>query len=130
LINAFVRILVQMKSSAQNKPQDWAKVIRGGCESELQSDCGTVTKGEGRILAGLYAREDKLSAKWGGSLMPSIDRLAAAMTSLPSVVRVYDVDPRRLWQGVVVSNGNLIASLTTANDRYLCHATPRSMWRS
>ena len=35
--------------------------VARGCEKELTSYCSNVTPGEGRILACMYAHEDKLS---------------------------------------------------------------------
>ena len=40
-----------------------ADQVREGCKAELESYCKQVTPGEGRLLACLYAFEDKLSAR-------------------------------------------------------------------
>ncbi|MDH3279693.1 MAG: cysteine rich repeat-containing protein [Gammaproteobacteria bacterium] len=39
------------------------ETVAQGCEKELQSYCAKVTPGKGRVLACLYAHEDKLSGR-------------------------------------------------------------------
>ena len=40
------------------------ETVAKGCEKELTTYCSEVTLGEGRVLACLYAHNDKLSGKW------------------------------------------------------------------
>jgi hypothetical protein len=43
--------------------QNLVESVVNGCKAELDTYCKDVTPGEGRILACLYARNDKLSGK-------------------------------------------------------------------
>ena len=43
--------------------EDLVKSVQEGCKKELESYCKEVTPGEGRVLACLYAYEDKLSGR-------------------------------------------------------------------
>jgi hypothetical protein len=43
--------------------------VLDGCNSELAQYCAEVTPGEGRLLACLYAHEDKLSGQCERALM-------------------------------------------------------------
>ena len=43
--------------------QSLIETVANGCKVEIETYCSQVTPGEGRILACLYAHEDKLSAK-------------------------------------------------------------------
>ena len=99
---------------AQDDTAQWAKYIQSHCGKELKTHCGGITKGQGRILACLYAREDKLSAKCGNAVMNSVERLGVALGALANVIRVCEPDTRRLCNGVVAGNGNLVGCLATA----------------
>jgi len=99
---------------AQDDGAQWAKYIQSNCGKELKAHCSGITKGQGRILACLYAREDKLSAKCGNAVMNSVERLGMALGALGNVVRVCEPDTRRLCNGVVAGNGNLIGCLAQA----------------
>jgi hypothetical protein len=99
---------------AQDDKQQWARYIQGHCGKELKQLCTGVRQGEGRILACLYAREDKLSARCGNAVMGSLERLGAALGALANVQRVCESDARRLCNGVMAGNGNLIGCLSQA----------------
>jgi hypothetical protein len=56
--------------------------VKEGCKAELDSYCKQVTPGEGRILACLYAFEDKLSARCDYALYDAATRLERAVAAL------------------------------------------------
>lgn len=59
--------------------------VANGCESELTGYCSQVTPGEGRILACLYAHEDKLSGRCEYALYDAaaqLERFIGALTYL------------------------------------------------
>src|SRR5262249_59006537 len=56
--------------------------VKEGCKAELESHCKGVTPGEGRLLACLYAFEDKLSARCDYALYDASVRLERAVTAL------------------------------------------------
>src|SRR5688572_2874196 len=101
---------------AQDDPAQWARYIQGHCGKELKAHCSGVTKGQGRILSCLYAREDKLSARCGNAVMSSLERLGAALGALANVQRVCESDARRLCNGVMAGNGNLMGCLAQAKS--------------
>ena len=110
---------------AQDRPQDFAGMLKTDCAMEIAKLCGDVAGGEGRLLACLYSREDKLSEQCGTSVMMSLERLGIALGALASVVRVCQSDALRLCHGKIAGNGNLVGCLT--NSRPLvsaqCNAT-------
>ena len=53
-----------------------------GCKTELETHCKGVTPGEGRLLACLYAYEDKLSSRCDYALYDAAARLDQAVTAL------------------------------------------------
>ena len=56
--------------------------VKEGCKAELESYCKGVTPGEGRLLACLYAFEDKLSARCDYALYDAAMRLERAVATL------------------------------------------------
>jgi hypothetical protein len=56
--------------------------VKDGCRAELASYCKDVTAGEGRLLACLYAFEDKLSSRCDYALYDASSRLEHAVAAL------------------------------------------------
>ena len=111
---ALLAAALPQTARAQDDPAQWQRYIQGHCGKELKSLCSGVTKGQGRILSCLYAREDKLSARCGNAVMNSLERLGAALGALANVQRVCESDARRLCNGVMAGQGNLIGCLSQA----------------
>jgi len=57
-----------------------------GCQKELTTFCKDITPGEGRILACLYAFQDKLSPRCEYALYDSASQLDRVLTNLSFVV--------------------------------------------
>ena len=62
--------------------EELLKSVKDGCEKELGSYCKEVTPGEGRVLACLYAFEDKLSPRCEYALYDASAQLQHAVASL------------------------------------------------
>ena len=60
--------------------------VAEGCRLEIDSHCSDVTPGEGRILACLYAYEDKLSGKCEYALYDAADQLERFLSDMTYVV--------------------------------------------
>lgn len=58
--------------------------VAKGCEKELKEFCAKVTPGEGRVLACLYAYQDKLSARCEYGLYDAGAQLEHAVAALPT----------------------------------------------
>ena len=54
-----------------------------GCKTELENYCKDVTPGEGRVIACIYAHEDKLSDRCENALYDSAQQLENAWQHLP-----------------------------------------------
>ena len=63
------------------EPESHGQVVEG-CKTELETHCKGVTPGEGRLLACLYAYEDKLSSRCDYALYDAAARLDQAVTAL------------------------------------------------
>ena len=66
---------------SQVSPKTYATAIKSGCADELARLCKDVVGGDGRLLACLYAHEDKLSDSCGTVVMSSLERLGIALGS-------------------------------------------------
>ena len=82
------------------------------CGTEIKSQCEGVKEGGGRLLACLYAREGKLSADCGNVVAVSIERLGVVLGAFANVVRICEGDAKRVCNGVVAGNGNLVGCLS------------------
>jgi hypothetical protein len=82
-----------LPGAAQTPAQDVTAVMQGqlsaqvleGCSSELAQYCAKVTRGEGRLLACLYAYGDKLSGQCDRALYDAAARLQRAISAVTYV---------------------------------------------
>lgn len=96
---------------------DYQQLMQDNCPTEIASFCSDVTPGDARLLACLYARQDRLSGPCIGAVMTSADRLRTATIALADIERVCANDVARLCPGVVREKGHLIRCLDTASRR-------------
>ncbi|MGQ0591871.1 MAG: cysteine rich repeat-containing protein [Gammaproteobacteria bacterium] len=70
--------------------EDLVKSVQEGCKNELESYCKQVTPGGGRVLACLYAYQDKLSGRCEHALydsnMPANTITVAARPCFPPIL--------------------------------------------
>jgi hypothetical protein len=85
--------------------------VSKGCEKELTAYCKDVTPGEGRILACLYSREDKLSAKCEYALYDAAAQLQRAITTIAFVANECDADLEKFCSNVPMGGGRLLACI-------------------
>jgi hypothetical protein len=91
--------------------EDLAKQVADGCEVELEKYCKDVTPGQGRVLACLYARSDKLSSTCEYALYDAAVRLERAVAALTYVANECDADLAKLCSAVKPGEGRLINCL-------------------
>jgi hypothetical protein len=82
-----------------------------GCEAELDSYCKDVTPGEGRLLACIFAYEDKLSTRCEYALYDSAAQLERAVAALTYVANECDQDLQKHCADVEAGEGRLLACL-------------------
>lgn len=82
-----------------------------GCKQELTTFCKDVTPGEGRILACLYAFQDKLSPRCEYALYDSIGQLDRTMTNLSYAVGECREDLKSFCADVKPGEGRLLDCL-------------------
>jgi hypothetical protein len=102
------------KSSAQKGPIETAI---NGCNKELKTYCKDVTPGEGRILACLYARSDKLSGRCEYALYDAAAQLERAVTALTYVANECRNDLQKYCANIPSGQGRLVACLEKNNAK-------------
>ena len=74
--------MVLVFSGVVSAQQKLIESVSKGCEKELKTFCKDVTPGEGRVLACLYAHEDKLSGQCEYALYDAAAQLERALNAL------------------------------------------------
>lgn len=87
------------------------ETVKEGCKTELTNFCSQVTPGEGRVLACLYAHEDKLSGRCEYALYDSAARLERAVAALTYVANECSTDIQKNCGGVEMGEGRILACL-------------------
>lgn len=107
LVFLIVAVLVFSFTSAP-VAQDLVQTVVTGCKQELETYCKDVTPGEGRVLACLYARSDKLSGRCEYALYDAAAQLERAVAALSYVVNECKDDLEKLCSGVQAGQGRLL----------------------
>ena len=105
--------LIAMPVAAE---QNLVQTVVEGCKVELETYCKDVTPGDGRILACLYARSDKLSGKCEYALYDAAAQLERAVAALAYVVNECADDLEQHCSGVAAGEGRLLECLEK-NDK-------------
>ncbi|HVP30956.1 MAG TPA: cysteine rich repeat-containing protein [Myxococcota bacterium] len=82
-----------------------------GCKTELETHCSGVTPGEGRIVACLYAYEDKLSSRCEYAVYDAAAQLERAISALSYVANECRSDLEKFCSGVAAGQGRLVACI-------------------
>src|SRR6476469_7740406 len=91
--------------------QDLIKSVKDGCKTELETYCKDVTPGEGRVLACLYAREDKLSGRCEYVLYDAAAQLDRAVNALTYVASECEADIKKHCADIAPGEGRIDACL-------------------
>lgn len=87
------------------------ETVANGCKTEITTYCKDVKPGEGRILACLYAYQDKLSGKCEYALYDAAARLERAVAALTYVAKECEADLAANCGGVKAGEGRLLQCL-------------------
>ena len=88
--------------------QSLVETVANGCKVELEKYCSQVTPGQGRVLACLYAHEDKLSAKCEYALYDAAVQLERAVAALSYVANECDADLEKYCGSIAPGEGRLV----------------------
>jgi hypothetical protein len=82
-----------------------------GCKTDLETYCKNVTPGEGRILACLYAHEDKLSGRCEYSLYDAATQLERAVMAVKYLANECKADISSLCADTLPGEGRILNCL-------------------
>src|SRR5512147_771060 len=85
--------------------------VANGCKTEITTYCKDVKPGEGRVLACLFAYQDKLSGKCEYALYDAAARLERAVAALSYVAKECEADLAANCSGVKAGEGRLLQCL-------------------
>ena len=94
-----------------NAGQGLVETVANGCKIEIEKYCSQVTPGQGRILACLYAHEDKLSAKCEYALYDAAAQLERAVAALSYVANECNEDLDKYCGSIAPGKGRLLDCL-------------------
>jgi hypothetical protein len=93
------------------------QTVTDGCKKEIETYCKDVKPGEGRILACLYAREDKLSGRCEYALYDAAAQLERAITALTYVANECKDDLKAYCSNVKPGEGRLLNCIDKNTDK-------------
>jgi len=91
------------------------KVLEG-CSKEFETYCKNVTPGEGRLLACLYAYNDKISTRCEYALYDAAAQLERALNALSYVANECRDDLKKYCSDVKPGEGRLIDCIAKKKD--------------
>jgi len=95
-------------TSAQKGP---VEIVAQGCETEIKSYCSDVTPGEGRMLACLYAHNDKISSRCEYAFYDAAVQLERAVAAISFLANECRDDLEKLCADVPAGEGRLLSCL-------------------
>jgi hypothetical protein len=112
-----VAIAVVVLGGSAFAAQGIVETVKEGCKKELETYCKDVTPGEGRILACLYARQDKLSSRCEYALYDAAAQLERAVTALTYLANECKDDLKNFCSGVKPGEGRLLTCIDKNKDK-------------
>jgi len=108
IITLFVSLMVVPHAFALDKI---VETVAKGCDKEIKTYCKDVTPGEGRVLACLYAHEDKLSGQCEYALYDAAAQLERFVAALTYVANECEDDLEKYCANIQPGQGRLLACL-------------------
>ena len=87
------------------------EMVKSACQADLDKYCTQVTPGHQRLLACIYAHEDKISNRCTYALYDAAIALERAVAGLSYVAQQCEADIVKLCGDVVPGEGRILACL-------------------
>ena len=94
-----------------------ADMVADGCKAEIDSYCKNVTPGEARIVACLYAHEDKLSNRCEYAIYEAATQLQRAVNALAYAASECRDDLKTYCSDIAPGEGRLMQCLDKNKDK-------------
>ena len=108
---AAVCFLVLLGGVAVAQEKGPVATVMDGCKAEIEGFCKNVSPGEGRILACLYAYEDKLSSRCEYALYDAAAQLQRIVSALSYAVNECRDDLKAYCANIKPGEGRLLQCL-------------------
>jgi hypothetical protein len=97
--------------------QGLVQIVADGCKTEIDTYCKDVTPGEGRVLACLFAREDKLSNRCEYALYDAAAQLQQAVVALTYLANECRDDLKTFCSNVKPGEGRLLQCIEKNKEK-------------
>lgn len=97
-----------LTGAASATEKDIVDVVAEGCKKEIVTYCKDVKQGEGRVLACLYSREDKISGRCEYALYDAASQLQRLITDITYVASECRDDLKNYCSSVKRGEGRLL----------------------
>lgn len=114
LLSLFIFFTLAGTASAVDSLVD---TVAKGCKVELKKYCANVVPGEGRVLACLYAHEDKLSGRCDYALYDAAAQLEHFVAALTYVANECDADLEKHCSSIQPGEGRLLQCLDKKSSK-------------
>jgi len=108
---ASLAAVVSLTATPASAEDDLVATVRNGCKQELTDFCSKVTPGKQRVLACLYAHEDKLSGRCEYALYDAAAQLQRALGAISYVVNECKTDLETHCASIEPGGGRLAACI-------------------
>ncbi len=111
IVSSFVVVSLLLTSGWARAEESLVEGVKKACHTELTTFCKGVQPGEGRILACLYAFEDRVSAKCAYAVYDAAGKIDQAMMAIKFAASECKDDLLKYCANVQVGNGRVKACL-------------------
>lgn len=94
-----------------------AQDVLKACEADIQTYCSQVTLGDGRLLACMYAHEDKISPECDVAVADAADQLDWFLSSVRDALETCAPDIQKHCADVEAGQGRIYACLRIKKDQ-------------
>jgi hypothetical protein len=113
LLTAAAAALMLLNASSATQAQDVLKA----CEADIKTYCSQVTLGDGRLLACMYAHEDKISPECDVAVADAADQLDWFLSSVREALETCAPDIQKHCADVEAGQGRIYACLRIKKDQ-------------
>lgn len=113
LLTAAAAALMLLNATSATRAQDVLKA----CEADIKTFCSQVTLGDGRLLACMYAHEDKISPECDVAIADAADQLDWFLSSVREALETCAPDIQKHCADVDAGQGRIYACLRIKKDQ-------------